>query len=243
MRKIKSKSFVLGLSGTSDVYENFGHIANLCQKVDILPHERYDSVMRGVDHFAHMLSAVSHSQCQEVIMELKSSGKMDESTSVVCLWPRYHACLEELGSNDAFKGVVIKAEHETKSFNTRLAKRSNDIVLATKADEIVKTNLVCLVTRLELDLRKDTFEKETVDVIELIRNVTDIKALSVEVRAKGYIHTAHMLGFKFTDSAKKITNTIKDIPDIEVKENFSKFLKSFEIHTKDVTVEELDIQL
>ena len=110
LRKIKSKSFVLGLSGTSDVYENFGHIANLCQKVDILPHERYDSVMRGVDHFAHMLSAVSHSQCQEVIMELKSSGKMDESTSVVCLWPRYHACLEELGSNSAFKGVVIKAE-------------------------------------------------------------------------------------------------------------------------------------
>ena len=68
--------------------------------------------------------------------------------------------LEELGSDSAFKGVVIKAEHETTSFNTRLAKRSNDI-----ADEIVKTNLVCLVTRLESDLKKDTFEKETADVI------------------------------------------------------------------------------
>ena len=73
--------------------------------------------------------------------------------------------------------------------------------------------------------------------------MTEVKALAVEVRGKGYIHTAHMLRFKFTDSAKKITNTIKDIPDIEVKENFSKFLKSLEIHTKDVTVEELDIQL
>ena len=64
--------------------------------------------------------------------------------------------LEELGSDSAFKGVVIKAEHETTSFNTRLAKRSNDI-----ADEIVKTNFF----RLESDLKKDTFEKETADVI------------------------------------------------------------------------------
>ena len=72
--------------------------------------------------------------------------------------------------------------------------------------------------------------------------MTEVKALAVEVRGKGYIHTAHMLRFKFTDSAKKITNTIKDIPDIEVKENFSKFLKSLEIHTKDVAVEELDIK-
>ena len=117
LRKIKSKSFVLGLSGTSDVNENFGHIANLCQKVDILPHERYDSVMRGVDHFAHMLSAVSHSQCQDVIMERKSSGKMDQSSSMICLWPMYHVCLEEFGSDGAFKGVVINSEHETNSCN------------------------------------------------------------------------------------------------------------------------------
>ena len=57
--------------------------------------------------------------------------------------------LEELGSDSAFKGVVIKGEHDTTSFNTRLAKRSNDI-----ADELVKTNLV----RLESDLKKDTFD-------------------------------------------------------------------------------------
>ena len=53
LRKVLSKSFVLQLSGTSDIYENFGHIANLCQVVDLLPHERYDSVMRRIGWFRH----------------------------------------------------------------------------------------------------------------------------------------------------------------------------------------------
>ena len=87
----------------------------------------------------------------------------------------------------------------------------------------MKTSLVCLTKQLEADLRKDTFEKETVEVIELIRNVAYVKSFSVEVNANGYIQTANKLGIKFVDSARKITNTIKDIPDIELKENIPSF--------------------
>ena len=42
LRKVQSRSFVLQLCGTSEIYENFGLIANLGQVVDMLPHERYD---------------------------------------------------------------------------------------------------------------------------------------------------------------------------------------------------------
>ena len=76
--------------------------------------------------------------------------------------------LEELEYHDTFKGIVIKAEHETKLVNTRLAKYNNALTLAAKADMIVKANLLSLTKRLESDLRDGTFEKETVDVIELI---------------------------------------------------------------------------
>ena len=197
----------MSLSGTSEINENFGHIANLCQKVDILPHERYDSVISGIDHFLAMVAAVSHDNCLDTIRELKSKGKIEESSSAKCLWPRYHGCLEELQSLTTFKGVEIKAEHETKSFNTRLARKDNDMTLATTADVIVKTNLLSLIKRLEADLRKDTFGKEIVAVIELIRNATDFKSLAVEVNSIGYIQTAHKHGIKFVDSARKITNT------------------------------------
>ena len=55
MRKILSKSFLLKITGTSDIYQNFGLIANLCQDVDVLPHERFDNVMQAVETFDKML--------------------------------------------------------------------------------------------------------------------------------------------------------------------------------------------
>ena len=66
LRKVLSKSFVLQLSGTSDIYQNFGLIANLCQVVDQLPHERFDSVMAAVDNFEKMVSCIDHSECIKV---------------------------------------------------------------------------------------------------------------------------------------------------------------------------------
>ena len=79
LRKVLSKSFVLQLSGTSDIYENFGHIANLCQVVDLLPHERYDSVMRRIGWFDTMLSQVSHSKCPETIKTIGMERELNVS--------------------------------------------------------------------------------------------------------------------------------------------------------------------
>ena len=117
--------------------------------------------MQGIGHFTDMVSAVSHDKCLDTITEMKAKGRLEESSNLKCLWPKYHGCLRELESHDTFKGVVIKAEHETKSVNTRLAKHNNALTLATKADVIVKTNLLSLTKRLESDLRDGTFEKET----------------------------------------------------------------------------------
>ena len=79
LRKIKSKSFFFSLSG---------HIANLCEKVDILPYERYDSVMQGIGHFTEMVSAVSHYKCLDTIMEMRAKGRLEVSSNLKCLWPK-----------------------------------------------------------------------------------------------------------------------------------------------------------
>ena len=63
LRNIVKKNCVLQLAGTSDIYENFGHVANICQIVDILPHERYNSVMKNINHLNFMLSSISHDNC------------------------------------------------------------------------------------------------------------------------------------------------------------------------------------
>ena len=113
-KAIKRKILVLQLSGTSDLYENFGYVANLCQEVEILPHERLDNVMSAASNFDAMLNCLDHAQCTQ----LHESGEM---VALNCWWPRYHGCLKSLKSGK-FMGVEIKNEHEEKAYFTKLAK-------------------------------------------------------------------------------------------------------------------------
>ena len=170
LRKIKSRSFVLQLSGTSDIYEHFGHITNLCQVVDVLPHERYDNVIKAVEHFYKMLQCINHAECLKQNVEADSSKKKISK----CLWPRYHFCLTEL-EKGKFKDIDIKRDHESKAYFTKLAKKQNDLALSTSVIAITKTKMETLVKILSNDLKKDTFEDETFKTIELTRNVCDVK--------------------------------------------------------------------
>ena len=230
LRRILSKSFVLQLSGTSDLYENFGHVANLCQVVDTLPFERYDSVMGAVGHFDKMLQCLDHTECTKLHTELTRNG---QKAVVKCWWPRYHDCLESLKLGK-FMGVEIMNEHETKAYFTKLARKESDLALSTKAVDITRTKLESLVKRLSTDLKEDTFEKATVECIEIIRNVSDVKSFAIQVRKHGAVQTSHRIGEQFMESSRKISGTLDDIPDIEIKENFAKFLKVLEANTKHI---------
>jgi hypothetical protein len=234
LRKIVTKNFVLQLAGTSDIYENFGHVANICQIVDILPHERYDSVMKNIDHFDIMLSSIRHDKCQAIIAE------NEHLKNRKCLWPRYHNCLESLRTTEKFKGVVVKNDYESKAYNTKLARRNEQLVLATKVEDVTKTNLVALSRRIGSDLKKDTFDEESIKVIEIIRKVCDVKSFALAVKKNGSIQTAHQIGIEFQESSKKLTSTLDEIPDVEIKENFAKFLKVVEKYIKGREVEKLD---
>ena len=90
------------------------------------------------------------------------------------------------------------------------------------------------------DLKKDTFDEQTVAAMELTRNVCDIKSFAIEIRKCGAVQAVHKLVTKFLNSTRKLTSSLEDIPDHEVKENFFKFIKVLEIHTKHFNEKELD---
>ena len=85
-----------------------------------------------------------------------------------------------------------------------------------------------------------TFEKDAVEAIELTRNVFDVRSFALEVIKHGSVHTAHKLGIQFVNSTRKLTNTLIEIPDDEIKDNFAKFLKVLEKEIKDKDVKKLD---
>ena len=113
-------------------------------------------------------------------------------------------------------------------------------MLATRVEDVTKTNLVALSRRIGSDLKKDTFDEESIKVIEIIRKVCDVKSFALAVKKNGCIQTAHKIGIQFKESSKKLTSTLDEIPDVEIKENFAKFFKVVEKYIKDREVEKLD---
>ena len=71
--KKRGHKFCLTLSGLTDIYDWTGCFVNVMQKVDILPHERYDAAMRVLDTMTKMRAEIS---CH------KQTGN--------CVWPNYH---------------------------------------------------------------------------------------------------------------------------------------------------------
>ena len=60
---IHNRKFVLELTGMADIYSVYGHITNILQKVDYLPHEKYDKFKSLVKILEVMGETVNVSLC------------------------------------------------------------------------------------------------------------------------------------------------------------------------------------
>ena len=65
LNQIRNKQFCLHLSGLSDVYDLFGIFVNEVQKVNVLPHERYDNALKVLDRMKDMKPHIDHDDCVE----------------------------------------------------------------------------------------------------------------------------------------------------------------------------------
>ena len=66
------------MSGCADIYNLYRQLVNVCQQVDILPHEHYDIANVLISKFVKMMEAVNHKDCPP-----------DDASGKKCLWPNY----------------------------------------------------------------------------------------------------------------------------------------------------------
>ena len=65
LRKINFWFFCLSLSGCADIYNVYGIFSNICQEVNLIPHERLGQVQDLIAIFLKMMKALDHSNCPE----------------------------------------------------------------------------------------------------------------------------------------------------------------------------------
>ena len=84
--------------------------------------------------------------------------------------------------------------------------------------------------RLYDDLSQELFENKTVEVVELTRHICDLKSMGEQIQMKGSIVVATLLADTFVKSSKKITDTLHEIPEDILRENFRTLIKALETH-------------
>ena len=101
MNSICNVKFVLILSGITDIYEKYGELINVFQKVNSLPHKRFDTFIHVCNKMKMMSERMNHDEC-----EAKS-----------CLWPTYHDDVKKLDDTYKYMGIPIVDDHSEKGPN------------------------------------------------------------------------------------------------------------------------------
>ena len=90
--KLISQQFVIRLCGICDIYHLFSDIVNLLQKVNILPHIKYEKFNLLILKLEEMCLTISdHSKC------LKDK----------CKWPYLHGNLDNIANDTIFRGISL----------------------------------------------------------------------------------------------------------------------------------------
>ena len=90
--KLISQQFVIRLCGICDIYNVFSDIVNLLQKVNILPHIKYEKFNLLILKLEKMCLTISdHSKC------LKDK----------CNWPYLHGNLDSIVNDHIFRGISL----------------------------------------------------------------------------------------------------------------------------------------
>ena len=92
LRVINPWVFRLCLSGCADIYNLYGQFGIVCQQVDILPCEHYDTASALISKFVNMMEAVNHK---------------DDASGKKCLWPNYHRDLSAMDVDNKYMESTI----------------------------------------------------------------------------------------------------------------------------------------
>ena len=230
--KIVNKKFCMLLSGAADIYDMFGTLVNLCQKVNILPHERYVYFINIMFKFQIMIDTIDHKECIKISRDKAVADKKDpKTTKVECLWPRYHNDLIEIKESGSYRSIEIKNATCKQVYQTRQSGTENNQIVKDPLEQ-AKTNILLLVKDLKKGLEENVYPQETKEVIEDCRNISDLHTFAKDISIHGAIVTGTKNSHNYIKSVRRITSSLFQISDNDIKENYIKFAKKMEIHIK-----------
>ena len=192
--------FALSLSVVTDVYKLYRLVTCCLQKIDVLPHEKYDSFKQFVGVLLKMESTVSVSDCpcNEVDLEEREWKQLIEKDRNFCLWPRFHRDVKTGKKTGKYQGQemgMVRAEERL----TRRAAGVNSQWLHVDIDGVVakvEERAVDLVSFVGKGLEKKVYTEAEIEEVEHTRKLLDLRSQALKVRDLGQVTASGLLHFK-----------------------------------------------
>ena len=200
LSKILNLKFLLQLAIVCDVYKHFGACINLLQKVNELPHERFDKFEVGcIQRLSLMKVRVGSESCP-------CAGEVEGEEASRCSWPVLHKLVKQYRSGGNVAGVLVPdVEPDPPRPGTRQG--SQQLLRRDDGGHLLIANMEAkakeVTTYLEHNLGEVYSASDRV-MIENIREVLDLEALLNQVVVTGPAATAALRTNPFLEAAEKI---------------------------------------
>ena len=210
--RLLNATCVLELCAAADIYNKYGHLVNICQQVNILPHERvakFDTILDEMD--AMKDSCEEHDQCAES-----------------CKWPFFHKSCESYISSGEILGIPITEEMPCRAGVGAHTTRSRDQTATqdfTKDDIVsdIKGKAAELVNDLAEGLRSKVFLAEERAEIAFCETLTNLEAIYLSIHEHGPDRAAAILWPPYLRAIRHLVHTLNDIDDKVLHEQFDSF--------------------
>ena len=228
LKKVQNKKFILTLCGIVDIYSMFSLIVSIVQKVNKLPYQRYDEFFSVVNSLEKMKQTLSnHSECKNK-----------------CLWPRLHSNIDNIKSGKFQIGKDSILLEKESDLEPQMVTRHNKSVLSKSQNEEDAENsdikrLCDLLSHVKDDMVINVYNNEEVEMIKVIRRLTDWSALAVRINRLGCVLTQTLEESQYLLDCRKMVRSLRNIPSSIITNQFKIFIQRLHEETKNMTNDQI----
>ena len=198
--KILNWMFCLSLSMIIDVYKVSGQVSCCVQKIDVLPHEKFDSFQQLLDTYKSMASRVSVESCPCNQLNLDEEGwqKLLQEDSKICAWPTFHRDVSTALKLGTYQGVNLGMVRPEERHTRRGADVNNEWLQVDIGEVVnrVEKRAVELVNFVEEMMKEKVYSKSDIEAVQHTRTLLDIRVIAEKARDQGVVTASGLLHFR-----------------------------------------------
>ena len=202
---------LLELACLADIYDMYGKLVNVCQTVNMLPHERLDMVDGVLATMDDMHDAcVNHADC--ISSRVCTNWHCVEP---ICYWKRFHTESRNFLQKSEIRGVpVLDNMQQRAGIGANQTRQRDTPGQQTKVEvqALVAEKGKNLLAKLKEDLKDQVYHPEDRALIAETRKLTDLETIYVTAQEHGALLTSAKLGPSYIASAQ---NMVPELATIE----------------------------